>query len=229
MEPANTNPPQAWGSAMRMLQGLVAGVASDEYMHEAFMDSYDEEQQQNIENMRLSIMFGEEDVLADEQEVTLRLVRVMLRRMRTPLGVTVDNIRAYHVINHPEQADTADTMIRNEIARIRVITMPSFGAILDALAMPPNMEDVKLTIRKEDLDALPIVKYETLECKEDRMCVICQEDFAAQDDVRLLQCKHVFHPACVDAWLTSTSYKCPVCRSAAGSFETNIEEQEEGQ
>ncbi|KAK7397840.1 hypothetical protein QQX98_012788 [Neonectria punicea] len=43
-------------------------------------------------------------------------------------------------------------------------------------------------------------------------CSICTEDFKVGEDVRVLPCKHQFHPACIDPWLVNVSGTCPLCR-----------------
>lgn len=44
-------------------------------------------------------------------------------------------------------------------------------------------------------------------------CAVCITEFEDFDTLRLLpKCDHVFHPECIDAWLSSHS-TCPVCRS----------------
>jgi len=42
-------------------------------------------------------------------------------------------------------------------------------------------------------------------------CSICQEDFAADEEVRDLPCQHYFHSHCIDQWLVIQK-KCPLCR-----------------
>ena len=37
-------------------------------------------------------------------------------------------------------------------------------------------------------------------CQEEQ-CVICRMEFEVGEDVKVLPCKHLFHPACVDQWL----------------------------
>lgn len=47
-------------------------------------------------------------------------------------------------------------------------------------------------------------------------CPICLEDFAAhQTTVRSLPCHHIYHPACIDAFLRDSSSLCPVCKARA--------------
>ncbi|KAK1278084.1 E3 ubiquitin-protein ligase ATL6 [Acorus gramineus] len=44
-------------------------------------------------------------------------------------------------------------------------------------------------------------------------CAICINEFEDDETLRLLpKCDHVFHPECIDTWL-STHTTCPVCRS----------------
>lgn len=41
-------------------------------------------------------------------------------------------------------------------------------------------------------------------------CSICTEDFVIPEDVRVLPCNHMFHPACIDPWLLCKSATCPL-------------------
>ncbi|KAI0380507.1 hypothetical protein F5Y04DRAFT_99732 [Hypomontagnella monticulosa] len=43
-------------------------------------------------------------------------------------------------------------------------------------------------------------------------CPTCTEDFLDNDNVRLLPCKHIFHPRCIDTWFKRGAYTCPLCR-----------------
>jgi hypothetical protein len=46
-------------------------------------------------------------------------------------------------------------------------------------------------------------------------CAICLDDFAADESVvRELPCRHVFHAACVDAFLRESSSLCPLCKTS---------------
>ena len=47
-------------------------------------------------------------------------------------------------------------------------------------------------------------------------CAICVEEFQETDMTRVLPCKHFFHPACIDPWLTEHSSMCPLCKQSVG-------------
>ena len=42
------------------------------------------------------------------------------------------------------------------------------------------------------------------------VCSVCTDDFVKGQDVRVLPCKHKFHPECIDPWLLNVSGTCPL-------------------
>lgn len=41
-------------------------------------------------------------------------------------------------------------------------------------------------------------------------CSVCTDDFVKGQDIRVLPCKHKFHPECIDPWLLNVSGTCPL-------------------
>ncbi|XP_078444393.1 E3 ubiquitin-protein ligase ATL31-like [Wolffia australiana] len=67
------------------------------------------------------------------------------------------------------------------------------------------------------IDRLPTLVY--ADVKEHKLgkgaleCAVCLAEFDDDDELRLLpSCDHVFHPACIAAWLSQHA-TCPVCRA----------------
>ncbi|KAI4385460.1 hypothetical protein MLD38_003482 [Melastoma candidum] len=61
------------------------------------------------------------------------------------------------------------------------------------------------------LGSLPLVIYDGT-CRQSD-CVVCLTEFEEGETVKVIPlCRHVFHPECVDTWLSS-HVSCPVCRS----------------
>ncbi|XP_010446920.1 PREDICTED: probable E3 ubiquitin-protein ligase ATL45 [Camelina sativa] len=112
---------------------------------------------------------------------------------------------------------------------------------------PPNKG-----LKKKALQALPKSTYtastEDLPCSSggdgddsSTECAICITEFAEGEEIRILPlCKHAFHVACIDKWLTSRS-SCPSCRRIlvpvkcdrcghhASTAETHIKDQPQHQ
>ncbi|MED6113910.1 hypothetical protein PIB30_075227 [Stylosanthes scabra] len=73
-------------------------------------------------------------------------------------------------------------------------------------------------INPDILETFPIVFYSSIKDLRIRAegpleCAVCLTEFTGNDTLRLLpHCNHVFHPPCIDAWLSS-HVTCPVCRA----------------
>jgi hypothetical protein len=64
---------------------------------------------------------------------------------------------------------------------------------------------------ERDRDDGPVLV--TLSQAEEGACPVCQGEWRAGAEARVLQCAHRFHPACVGAWLDQYKAQCPVCRA----------------
>ena len=60
------------------------------------------------------------------------------------------------------------------------------------------------------INSLPVIKYHPLGTGSTQVCAVCYEDFHADEDIKLLPCRHSYHGACIDAWL-NRSNTCPMC------------------
>ncbi|ESQ35297.1 hypothetical protein EUTSA_v10008995mg [Eutrema salsugineum] len=45
-------------------------------------------------------------------------------------------------------------------------------------------------------------------------CVVCLSKLKEGEEVRKLECRHVFHKQCLEGWLHHLNFICPLCRSA---------------
>jgi len=72
-------------------------------------------------------------------------------------------------------------------------------------------------LEKDQIQALPVITFGAVNFPVEGYgsindCVVCLSDYQKGEQVRLLPlCKHYFHVACIDTWL-STHISCPVCR-----------------
>ncbi|CAE6440595.1 unnamed protein product [Rhizoctonia solani] len=44
-------------------------------------------------------------------------------------------------------------------------------------------------------------------------CLICLDDYDNDEDLRIMNCKHMFHKGCVDRWMETGRNNCPACRT----------------
>ncbi|KAI8384905.1 uncharacterized protein BYT42DRAFT_564011 [Radiomyces spectabilis] len=70
------------------------------------------------------------------------------------------------------------------------------------------------TTTQAAIDAtLPVILWsDDSSQKYNEQCLVCLDQFAPKQAVRVLKCRHVFHMECVDRWLVEGHNSCPVCR-----------------
>jgi DNA mismatch repair ATPase MutL len=78
----------------------------------------------------------------------------------------------------------------------------------------PEMEDVKVTISKNDFEELKTIMLtnENIKEYEDKSCIVCLEQYKVKDKLKILSCEHIFHENCIYQWLCKEKISCPICR-----------------
>ena len=81
----------------------------------------------------------------------------------------------------------------------------------------------------DDLPTQPLLRSrEPLPLRENLLlhvqdCAICLERVAARERVPTLQCAHVFHASCLEAWRNAGGDSCPSCRARLSEEEKKID------
>ncbi|GMH73288.1 hypothetical protein TrRE_jg1613, partial [Triparma retinervis] len=87
----------------------------------------------------------------------------------------------------------------------RVVPVEVGGGAERETGPPPASEKVLRTIPEI------VVGEEDLVDEANRECCVCLEENAIGSTVKRLPCGHLFHPQCIDGWITHHC-TCPVCR-----------------
>ncbi|PON71197.1 43kDa postsynaptic protein [Trema orientale] len=78
---------------------------------------------------------------------------------------------------------------------------------------PPAATDSPKGLHPSVVRSLPVSSYGGAAPHRVVDCAICLVEFGENDVVKVMPfCGHVFHPLCIDTWLSS-HVSCPVCRS----------------
>uniref|UniRef100_A0A0A9FAY2 RING-type domain-containing protein n=1 Tax=Arundo donax TaxID=35708 RepID=A0A0A9FAY2_ARUDO len=75
-------------------------------------------------------------------------------------------------------------------------------------------DDGEPPLPRECCDRLAVAVYrrEHAGSEPEPECVFCLSAIRDGEEVRELRCRHVFHRACLDAWLIRPRATCPLCR-----------------
>ena len=81
----------------------------------------------------------------------------------------------------------------------------------ELLALEERMGNVNKGLTQETINKIPTEKFSRYKFTDDK-CIICQYEFKSNEKVKVLPCKHCFHPDCIDEWLKNQK-ACPYCKT----------------
>ncbi|CAF0748206.1 unnamed protein product [Adineta ricciae] len=92
------------------------------------------------------------------------------------------------------------------------ITVPLLESLRGWLSAAPMTINTNPPASQENIDALPTISFgQESDQFNQTDCAICRSNFEANEQLKKLQCGHLFHPECVTNWLLITRI-CPICR-----------------
>lgn len=83
--------------------------------------------------------------------------------------------------------------------------------VVPAAYPQPQYHTYASTSPRQVAESLPVEKYSPDKHLENS-CPVCMLDFDPDSEVKVLPCRHNFHPACIDQWLIESKCICPMCR-----------------
>lgn len=108
--------------------------------------------------------------------------------------------------------ESSDSIIENLFMMIFNNQIDSVNNVFTELFTPGDLEDVKVTLTREQFKRFPEIIFTESSSEHNSECNICMEEYVQGDRLTKLDCKHVFHTTCIENWLCKERVTCPVCR-----------------
>ncbi|CAE6497421.1 unnamed protein product [Rhizoctonia solani] len=120
-------------------------------------------------------------------------------------------IGGYYASNHPLLAHP--NLFLGQVHPDELWMLNEFlGQVKSPTASKEDIAKAGLRIVKgADIKDLAQAGSVTENCTE--RCLICLDDYADDEDLRIMNCKHMFHQGCVDRWMETGRNNCPACRT----------------
>jgi len=114
-------------------------------------------------------------------------------------------------------ADRASTRFSDKVPHLFSIGARSLLSISQGGFSCAGPLDANQPATQLDLMLIPVVSFQDgMYPPDDAVCGVCLGDYAAGEQLRVLNCSHHFHRECVDTWLKEKN-TCPSCRSSIDS------------
>jgi hypothetical protein len=92
------------------------------------------------------------------------------------------------------------------------ITVPILESLRGYMVAAPVSINPNPPATQDNIDSLPVVYFgQEPDQFNQTDCAICRTNFEPNEQLKKLQCAHLFHPECVANWLLITRI-CPICR-----------------
>ena len=197
------------------------------YVRRSILLIYEAERRRGIQMGQnlINILFGQN--LPQQNLPQQNLPQVLIQNQLQQILVNSGPEIVYGDINDQQHQlqQQLHQVQHQQIHQIQQIFGDIFGGLSGSGLMNPPMEPVTLTVPKEELEKIRIVKFKDVseEVKKiNEACTICLCEFEENDNLRIIKCNHAFHQECIDKWLLENSYKCPICRKDAAVHVANI-------
>lgn len=104
-----------------------------------------------------------------------------------------------------------------------------FDAITQMINQTQNQDDVKLVLKKHELDKLPKLTPDELKQQipslaDDDVCPLCLDGYFTDKPIvcSILPCGHHFCYPCIYKELSEYRHVCPLCKNNVGEYEAKI-------
>jgi len=137
-----------------------------------------------------------------------RVIETPPRRLSPPSTTNYTN--PHQRMTYIESSVTPGSYEEQIMDLLEAIGMPFNTAA--TLRVPLSTFQEPVIVRPSQLEIVEQTHLESLVAPVDDVCSICQEQYQANTEVRVINhCSHKFHTRCIDRWFQRNVH-CPVCR-----------------
>ncbi|KAF2148474.1 hypothetical protein K461DRAFT_262655 [Myriangium duriaei CBS 260.36] len=142
--------------------------------------------------------------------------RHSLRRRVTNGEVDLETLGVKRVMVPKEVLEKMPVYVYEKTGSIAPAVTDDTSSNVNSLELPSKESDPTNAPKKATKANRSRTLSSTLNHFDQPTCAICLDDFVpAESRVRQLPCNHIFHPECVDVFLTQNSSLCPLCKKTS--------------
>ena len=178
----------------------------------------------NGNNLKMSNPKKNYQKIENEQNSSLIKLSILLKEQEQIIAQP-SNKYSYNIMNDMNNYVFDDeqylSKVKNKKTKlsaqeIKAMQLPNVDNMSyeELLSLEDKIGAVNKGLSKNQIKMLPQITYKKfLNFNNQISCLICQENFIEQEQLRKFNCGHIFHTECVDQWLKNEK-TCPTCKKS---------------
>ena len=164
-----------------------------------------EEKEDNSTLNRLSLLIRDQGKIISQQS-----------NKKKPIYSIINDMNNYEFDDEQYLSKVKQKKEKLNAQEINAMQLPDVDNMSyeELLSLENQIGIVNRGLSKHQIKMLPQITFKNfLNFNNQTNCLICQENFVEQEQLRKFNCGHIFHIECVDQWLENEK-TCPTCKKS---------------